>query len=58
MDKPLTDLSANYGLTGETRASVTPEKRIPRNKRNIKPLATSPPIKDSIPNQDSNNLGL
>ena len=46
------------GLTGETRASVTPEKRIPRKKRNIKSLVTSPPKKDPIPNQDKNNLGL
>ena len=33
-----TDLSVNYGLTGKTRASVTPGKRIPRKKRNIKSL--------------------
>ena len=36
VDKLWTDVSVNYGLTGETRASVTPEKRIPGNKRNIK----------------------
>ena len=46
------DLSVNSVLAGETRAIVTPEKRIPRKKRNIKSLATSPPRKDSIPNQD------
>ena len=44
------DLSVDYGLTGETRASVTPEKRISRNKRKLKSLATSPPRKDPIPN--------
>ena len=53
-----TDLSVNYGLTGETRPSVTPEKRIPRKKRNIKSLATSPPRKDPITNQDKNSLWL
>ena len=36
--KNRTDIYVNYGLTGETRASVTPEKRIPRRKRNIKSL--------------------
>ena len=34
VEKLRTDISVNYGLTGETRASVTPEKRIPRKKRN------------------------
>ena len=53
-----TDLSVNSGLTGETRASVTPEKSIPRNKINIKSLATSPPRNDPIPNQDKNTLGI
>ena len=56
-DKLQTDLSVNFGLTGETRASVTPEKLIPKMKRNIKPLATSPPRKDPIPNQDKNTSG-
>ena len=51
VDKLQTDLSINYGLTGEKRASVTPGKRIPRNKINIKSLATSPPRKNKIPNQ-------
>ena len=37
-------------LTGETKANVTPEKRIPRNKRNIKSLAISPPKKAPITN--------
>ena len=50
VDKLRSDLSVNSRLTGETRASVTPEKRIPRKKRNIKSLATSPPIKDPNPN--------
>ena len=54
----LTDLSINSGLTGQTRASVTPEKGIPRKKMKIKSPATSPPGKDSIPNQDKNNLGI
>ena len=52
MGKLRTDLSINSVLTGERRASVTTEKRIPRKKRNIKSLATSPPRKDPIPNQD------
>ena len=46
-----TNISVNSGLTGETRASVTPEKRIPRKKWNIKSLATSPPRKDPITGQ-------
>ena len=58
VDKLWTDLSFNYRLTEETRASVTQEKLIPRKKRDIKSLATSPPIKYPIPNQDKNNLGL
>ena len=33
--------------------SLTPGKRIQRNKINFKSLATSPPIKYPIPNQDS-----
>ena len=53
-----TYLSVNYGLTGETRASVMPEKCIPRNKIKFKSLATSPPRKDPIPNQYKNTLGL
>ena len=32
VDKLWTDLSVKSGLTVETRASVTPEKRIPRKK--------------------------
>ena len=58
VDKILTDLSINSGLTGETRASVTPETRITIKKRNIKALATSPQRKYPIPNQDKNTLGL
>ena len=58
VEKLQTYLSVDYGLIGETRASVTPEKRIPRKKRNIKSLAMSPPRKDPIPNKDKNNLDL
>ena len=58
VDKLRTDLSVNSGLTGETRASVTPEKRISRNEIKIKSLDTLPPRKDPIPNQDTNTLGL
>ena len=58
VDKLRTDTSVNYGLIGETRAIVTSEKRIPRKKRNIKTLVTSPPRRDSIPNQEKNTLGL
>ena len=58
MDKLRTDLYVNYGLTGVTRASVKPKKRIPIRKRNKKSLAMSPLRKDPIPNQDKNTLGL
>ena len=58
MDKLQIDLSINYGFTGETIASIIPEKRIPKKKRNKKSLALSPPRKYTIPNQDKNNLGL
>ena len=58
MEKLWTDIYVDYVLTGETWASVTPEKLIPRNKINIKPLAMSPPGKDPIPNQDKNTLEL
>ena len=60
MNKLRTDLSVNYGLTGETssgltgetRASVTLEKCIPKKKKRKKYLAMSPPRKGQIPNQD------
>ena len=58
VDKLLTDLSVNSGLTGETRSSATPEKRITKNKINKKSLAMSTPKKDPIPNQDKNTLGI
>ena len=58
MEKIRTNLSFNSGLTGETRASVTPEKIIPGKKRNIKSIAASPPRKEPIPNQNKNTLGL
>ena len=48
-----TDVSIFPGGMG---ASVTPEKRIPINKRNMKSPAISPPRKDLIPNQDINRL--
>ena len=43
-------------FSGGTGASVTPEKIIPRNKKNMKSLTTSPPINDPTPNQDINRL--
>ena len=58
MEKLRTDPSVNSGLTGETRASLTLEKRIPRKKINIKSLAMYPQRKYPIPNQDKNTLGL
>ena len=58
MDKLRTYLSVNSVLTGETRMTATTGKRIPRKKRNIKSLATSPPRNDKILNQDKNALGL
>ena len=58
MDKLRIYLSVNSLLPGETRTIVTPGKRIPRKKRNIKSLATSPPRNDTIIDQDKNTLGL
>ena len=52
VEKLQTYLSVNSGLTGEKRASVTPEKRIPRKKRNVKSMSTSPPRNEPIKNQD------
>ena len=52
VEKLRTDLYGNYGLKEETRAIVTPEKSIPGKKINIKSIATSPPRKYPIPNQD------
>ena len=57
VEKRLTYVSVNSRLRGETRATVTPEKSIPINKISIKSLATSPPRKDPIKNQDKNTLG-
>ena len=54
-------LSAATGetcLPGGTRVSVTPEKHIPKKKKNIKSLALSPLRKNLIKNQDKNILGL
>ena len=53
--KMQTDISV---LSGATGASITPKKRIPTNKRKIKLIATSPPRKDPIPNQDKSTLGI
>ena len=53
-----TDLSVFFRSNRRNRASVTPEKRIPGKKRNIRSLATSPPRKDTIPNQDKNTSGI
>ena len=39
-------------FSGGTGASVTPEKSIPKKKRNMNPPEMSPPIKYPIPNQD------
>ena len=58
VDKLRTDLSVNYWLKRETISSVTPGKQIPRKKGKIKSLATSPPRKGPISNQDKNNLRL
>ena len=56
LDKLRTYLSVNFVLTGETRTIVMPGKNIPRKKRNIKSLATSPPRNDKSLNQDKNTL--
>ena len=66
MDKIRTGLSilsgateeTSSGLTGETRAIVTPEKRIFNKENKEKSLAMYPPGKDPIPNQDKKTLGL
>ena len=50
----LTDVSV---LSGNTGSNVTPEKHIPRKKKNMKSRAISPPRKDPIPNQYINMLG-
>ena len=55
MEEIRTDLSVLSGVIG---ASVTQEKSIPRKKSNMKPLTTSLPRKDPIPNQDINMLGI
>ena len=47
-----------YVLSGAIGDSIMLEKRIPIKKRKIKPLATLPPRKDLIPNQDKNALGI
>ena len=38
----LSSATGETGLAGGTRVSVTPEKRIPKKKKNIKPKALSP----------------
>ena len=43
-------------LSVGTGANVSPEKRIPRRERNMKPPAMLPPRKYMIPNQDNNRL--
>ena len=55
MWKPKYELIFIY-FSGGTGASVTPEKRIPGKKRNMKSPAMSPTRKDPIPNQDINRL--
>ena len=52
-DKMQTDV---YIFSGGTEASVTPEKCIPRKKRNMKLPAMLPPRKDPIPNKYINIL--
>ena len=52
-DKMQTYVSILSGVTG---ASVTPDKRIPRKKRNMKSPVMSPPRKYPIPNQDINRF--
>ena len=44
-------------MSGATGASVAPETRITRKKRNMKLLAMSPPRKYPTPNQDINMFG-
>ena len=58
VDKLRTGLSVNSGLTGETRASVTPGKLITKKKRKRKSLAMYTPRKDTNPNQNKNTLEL
>ena len=41
-----------------TRSSVTPEKRIPIKKNNMKPPSMFPPRKYLIPNQDNNRSSI
>ena len=53
--KMRTDISI---LSGATGASITPGKLITGKKRKLKSLATSPPRKDSVTNQDKNSLWI
>ena len=46
-----------YVLSVGTGDSVTPEKRTPRKKKSMKPIAMFPQRKDPIKNQDINMLG-
>ena len=52
VEKFRTDLSILSGVTGAIGAIVMPQRRIPRKKRIVKLLATSPPRKDLITDQD------
>ena len=52
VEKLRTSLYVNYGLTKETRSSLTPGKGISVKKRKNKSIDTSPPRKDPIPNHD------
>ena len=52
-NKIRTDVSLLYLVTG---ASLTPKKRIPRKKSNMKSPEMFPPRKDLIPNQYHNRL--
>ena len=56
VDKLLTDKSVMSGVTRAIGAILTPE--IAYQERKINSLARLPPIKDPIPNQDKNTLGI
>ena len=55
VDKIQTDISV---LSGATGASITPGKRIPGKKKNMKSLATPSLRNDTITSQGINTLGI
>ena len=53
----MSSATGETGLEGGTRVSVTPEKRIPKKKKNIKSKALSPfiPVNKRLLNEENNH---